>query len=150
MGALVAALQVDPRLRAHLAPVQLHAVVPADLPAALARRAQVLRLGQDPLMPVADVARGDHHGIDVQDLLTFPGAIEPGRLDVEPDPALGTVTFDLGDLAAGKDAVLPLAFVWVPDLLDVHVEVELFDELQPDHAVVCRTIGREGALAFLV
>ena len=52
------------------------------------------------------------------------------------------------DLAFRKDAMLPLSFVRVLHPLQVHVVIDLLNQLQADNTVVGSLVGEERALAF--
>lgn len=92
-------------------------------------------------MRVSHVAGRHHQGVNLQDF----GPLGPGgrrhRVNPYPEWAVWTVRFDLRHLATGENTVLPFPFVGILDFLDVHIMVDLFDQLEPDDAVVGRSIG---------
>jgi hypothetical protein len=56
---------------------------------------------------------------------------------------------DACDLATREDTVLPLGLVGVLDPLNIHVLVDLFDQLESDNAIICSLVRLEGALTLI-
>lgn len=102
-------------------------------------------------MGVAVVPRGDHERVYLQHLLSVADeaiATLLHSLDMQSHPSLWSIMLNTCNLAAGKDAMLPLGLVGILDSLEIHLIVDFLNELDSDNAVVRGFVGLEGALAL--
>lgn len=100
-------------------------------------------------MGVAVVARGDHERVHLQNLLSVADeaiATLLHSLDMQSHPSLRSIMLNTCNLAAGKNAMLPLGLVGILDSLEIHLVVDFLNQLDSDNAVVGGFVDLERAL----
>jgi hypothetical protein len=149
MSVFITALQPDTSIISNLGRVKVGTIVSTDSPGFACTGSKIGHRLQDVDVCIAKVAGRYYDSIGCEDRLWGSFALRDRATTQDETDFLRILHVDDPDgVLVGEDAMLPLLFVEIGDLLGIHLRIDVLEQLGTDNAIVGTTVEIDRVLAL--